>query len=238
MEGRNINILLTNSSICKNGNNWILLFSLVLLLCSSRAFAAEVGDNVEANKTDQRLSQTSLVQPNVKRREINKVAIDNESIELGIYFGIYSAEDFGTNSVTGFRLAYLVTEDIFFEATIGQTETSKSSAETLGLIDIISDRQLTYYDINVGFNLLPGEVFIGESMAFNIAVYFLGGIGTTEFNAEKRSTVVMGGGFRLLAQDWLAFHVDVRDHVFKQNVFLEEKTTHNIELTASITLFF
>jgi outer membrane beta-barrel protein len=214
---------------------YLLIAALMCLVLLPGAALAQ-----EETSVDKRLSQQPLVQPNVVRRIIDKVAIDTENLEMGFLFGIYSAEDFGTNPVTGFRLAYHITEDVFFEASLGQTETSKTSAEIVNNLQFIADdeRNLTYYNLNVGYNLLPGEVFIGESWAFNISLYLLGGIGNTTFNGEDRGTVVTGGGIRILATDWMAFHMDVRDHVFRQNIFSVEKTTHNIEVLSSITFYF
>jgi len=243
MEGRGINILLINAPMKSENKLFIrrLLLTVIvsLGLFSSILFAA-TSNTEEEDKVNKRLSQQPLVQLNVKRRIIDKVAIDTENLELGFMFGMYATEDFGTNPVTGFRLAYHITEDVFFEATVGQTETSKNKAEIgTGLTFVPDDqRTLSYYNLNVGFNLLPGEVFIGESWAFHTSLYFLVGLGNTNFNGEDRATVVTGGGFRILGTDWLAFHIDVRDQVFRQNIFTSEETTHNLEVLTSITFFF
>jgi hypothetical protein len=42
----------------------------------------------------------------------------------------------------------------------------------------------------------------------------------------------------LLITDWLALHLDVRDHVFETDLTGRVKNVHNIEATLGITTFF
>ena len=87
-------------------------------------------------------------------------------------------------------------------------------------------------------NLLPGETFLGEGWAFNSALYVIGGVGITSFADDDRFTINFGAGYRFLATDWLAIHLDARDHVFNIDLLGKEKTAHNLELTTGITVFF
>ena len=135
----------------------------------------------------------------------------------------------------------LVTEGLFVEATYGQTETDRTSFEVLsGAVELLmdEDRTLSYYNLSFGYNILPGEVFLGKSRAFNSALYIAAGAGNTEFAGDENFTVTVGMGYRLLAQDWLALHLGVRDHMFDSDLLGEEKTTHNIESFLSLTFFF
>ena len=55
---------------------------------------------------------------------------------------------------------------------------------------------------------------------------------------DDRFTVNAGVGYRLIATDWLAFHLNVRDHVFNTDLLGESETKHNIEFSGGMTLFF
>ena len=90
----------------------------------------------------------------------------------------------------------------------------------------------------VGYNLFPGEAFIGERWAFNTAFYLIGGAGSTTFAGDNRFTVNFGAGYKLLATDWLSLRLDVRDHVFNIDLLGEDKTTHNLEVNAGLGVFF
>src|SRR5210317_2237632 len=106
-----------------------------------------------------------VIDPEVERREIKEPAIDREDFEVGAFVGIMSIEDFGSNVSYGVRLAYHITEGFFVEGAVGQSRGGLTSFEVLsGGATLISDseRDLTYYNLSLGYNILPGEVFIGE----------------------------------------------------------------------------
>ncbi len=182
-----------------------------------------------------------VIQPEVDRREVSEADIDTENFEIGAYLGYMSVEDFGTNFVYGARLAYHLSEKFFVEGTYGTTDTDETSFEKLsGGAPLLSDddREFTYYDISVGYNLLPGEVFVGSDLAMNSALYVLGGVGNTDFADDNYFTVVLGAGFRVLPTDSIAVHFTVRDHMFDSDLLGDSKVTHNIEFSLGLTYFF
>jgi len=182
-----------------------------------------------------------VIDPQVERREVKEPAIDREDFEVGGFVGIMSIEDFGTNVVYGARLAYHLTEGFFVEGTAGTSEAGETSFEILsGGAQLLSDseRQLTYYNLNLGYNILPGEGFVGEGRAYNTNLYLIAGLGSTRFAGDDRFTVNFGAGYRFLLTDSVALHIDFRDHLFDIDLFGEEKTAHNLEGHLGITVFF
>lgn len=182
-----------------------------------------------------------VIEPEVERREIREADIDTENFEVGAYVGILGVEDFETNVSYGARLAYHVTEGFFVEGTLGQTEAGLTSFERLsGGAPLLSDseRRFTYYNLNLGYNILPGEAFVGANRAFNSSLYVVAGLGSTRFAGDDRFTVNFGAGYRFLLTDSLALHLDVRDHLFDIDLLGEEKTVHNLEGHLGLTVFF
>jgi len=182
-----------------------------------------------------------VINPEVERRTIKEPNIDTENLEIGAFAGIMSVEDFGSDVVYGVRLAYHVTEGFFVEAGVGRTRAGRTSFEILsGGAPILSssERDLTYYNLNVGYNILPGEAYIGESRAYNTGLYIVAGLGSTDFAGDNRFTVNFGAGYRFLLTDSVAIHLDFRDHLFDIDVLGEEKTAHNLEGTLGLTVFF
>ena len=49
-----------------------------------------------------------------------------------------------------------------------------------------SERHFTYYDLSLGYNFLPGEVFLGRKTAMTSTFYLLAGIGSTDFAGAPR----------------------------------------------------
>ena len=182
-----------------------------------------------------------VIDPNVARRKIKTPKIDNENWELGVGLGFMSIEDFGTNSTYAAQLNYHVTEDFFFRADLGQSTAGRTSFETLGgNIELLTgdERRFTYYSVSLGYNFLPGEVFLGRKLAMNSGFYLLGGIGSVKFAGDDRLTINFGAGYRVLPTDWLAIHLGVQDRVFDSDLLGETKVTNNIETLLSATVFF
>jgi outer membrane beta-barrel protein len=183
----------------------------------------------------------AIIEPQVNRREVKTPKIKAKDFEIGAYFGALDIEDFGTNPVYGVRLAYHVSEDIFFEGFLARSKAGLSSLEDVfPSITVISNsgRQFTYYDLDVGYNVLPGEVFLGRGRAFNTALYVTVGIGDVKFADQDAFALNFGVGTRVLITDWLAAHLDVRDHVFESDLFGVDKNVHNIEATVGLTTYF
>jgi outer membrane beta-barrel protein len=186
-------------------------------------------------------TQPPVIEPDVERREIEPPRIDTEDFEVGILAGQLSVEDFGVNTVAGARFAYHVTEGFFVELATGKAETELTSFERLsGAAQLLTDeeREYSYYNVSLGYNIFPGEHFIGKNRAMNTQTYVIGGVGKTTFAGDDRFTINFGIGMRLMPLDWLAIHGDIRDHVFDIDLLGQEKTSHNLEATLGVTFFF
>jgi outer membrane beta-barrel protein len=195
-------------------------------------------NDAEAEPND---TPPKVIEPVVERRRIKVNKIDAENIEVGPYYGALSIEDFGTNSIYGLRAAFHVTEDLFFEANVGKSMAGRTSYETLsGNVQLLtlSERHFTYYNLSLGYNLLPGEVYIGRSLAMNSAFYLIGGIGSVKFAGDQRFAMNFGAGYRVLPTDWLAIHIDVQDHVFQSDLLGTDKLTNNLAAHIGLTAFF
>lgn len=228
----------------------LLLLTLVLLGTTGCAsmWPWSSRDRVDAVIEQQPLADESapqqnpsVIEPEVERREIKKPKVDSENFEIGAFAGVLSIEDFGSNPVYGVRAAYHVTEDFFFEATVGQSTAGKTSFETIGGdIELLTpdERRFTYYNLSLGYNFLPGEVYLGRNTAMNSSLYIIGGIGSTKFAGDQHFTLNFGAGYRVLPTDWLAIHLDVQNLMFQSDLLGEDKLTNNLGAWLGATVFF
>jgi len=194
--------------------------------------AAAVGDSAQSPQ---------VVEPQVERREVTPVKVPTEDFEIGVLVGTIGIEDFGSSLVAGSRVAYHFTEDLFAEFSVGRAKAGKTSYEDLsGAAQLLTDeeRKFTYYDISAGWNVLPGEVFFGRKRAMPTAVYVTLGVGNTRFAGDDHFTVPIGAGMRLVVNNWLALHIDARDHMFKSDLLGKSKLTQNLQFTVGATAFF
>jgi outer membrane beta-barrel protein len=214
---------------------------LVLLLVQAAALLSVTGCARDRLVRKEDAEQPPVIQPDIERRKIKTAKIDSENFEVGVFAGQISVEDFGVNTVKGARLAYHITEGFFVELAAGQAGTQPTSFERLsGAAQLLTDseRDYSYYNVSLGYNLFPGESFIGKKRALNTDLYVIGGVGKTAFAGDNRFTVNVGVGMRLMPLDWLAVHADVRDHVFDIDLLGQQKTAHNLETHVGVTFFF
>jgi outer membrane beta-barrel protein len=209
--------------------------TLTLSGCSSLPFFGK--------KTDTEIAQApeQVIEPEVERREIKVPKIDTEDFEIGAFAGVLGVEDFGSSAVVGATFAYHVSEALFAEAAIGRTDAGTTSFERLsGGAPLLTDdeRQFTYYNASVGWNIFPGEAFFGRNKAFNQSFYVIAGLGSTRFGGDDLFTINAGAGYRLLFNDVFALRVDFRDHAFDTDLLGESKTTHNLTGHVGFTFFF
>jgi outer membrane beta-barrel protein len=181
-----------------------------------------------------------VIVPEVARREVKLPRFPSKDFEVGAFLGTYSAQNFGTSFVYGARLGYHLTEDFFAEAALASTEVSDADFRQIlpGGIFPQQDQTLTYYNLSVGYNVLPGEVFFGSSVAKASSLYLIAGIGSTRFVEQRQQTLNFGFGMRLLLSDRFAVRVDVRDHLFSLDLLGRRESTQNLELTAGLSLYF
>ena len=185
--------------------------------------------------------QEQVIFPDVERRVIKPAEIDTEDFEVGGFAGIISIQDFNSEVVYGVRAAWHVTEDFFFEASYGESEGDLTSYEKLSggspLFDD-NERDYSYYGLALGWNILPGEIFLFDDRALKSDLYLIGGAGSTDFLGDNWFTASVGVGYRLLLNDAFSWRIDVRDHIYDRDAFGEDETVHNLEWTTGLTFFF
>ena len=210
-----------------------LLLPLVCTALFVAPLAARAQDTKPANE--------QVVEPQVDRREVKLPKFPSKDFEVGLFAGTYATTDFGAHAVTGLKLGYHITEDFFAEAVYARTKISDETFRLIlpgGGVFPTETVPLTYYNLSVGYNVLPGEVFIGRNIAKASQFYLIGGVGSTKVNQQNRQTVNLGFGLRVYFSDKAAIQLDVRDHIFSLDLLGKLKSTQNLELTGGFTYFF
>jgi outer membrane beta-barrel protein len=181
-----------------------------------------------------------VVVPQVDRRGIHVPKFPNSDFEVGLFGGSYSTQNFGSSGVGGIRLGYHITEDFFVEGVYAATKVSDQNFRQIlpGGVFPQEKETLSYYNLSIGYNVLPGEIFIGGAHAFASQFYVIAGVGSTKLDVQRRPTFNFGAGYRLFLTDHAALQIDVRDHVFTLDLLGRRQSTQNPELTAGLTAFF
>ena len=211
-----------------------------LTLNSALLGVAAVLSSAVAQAQEPATPNEQVVVPQVDRRDIARPKLPSNDFEIGAFVGSYATQNFGTSAVGGLRLGYHVTEDFFAEAVYAQTKVSDASYRQVLPGGIFPTQKITlsYYNVSVGYNVLPGEVFIGSKLAKPTAFYLIGGVGSTKFDQQRRPTFNLGAGLRLFPSDRIAVQLDARDHIFSIDLLGQRQSTQNLELTGGVTFFF
>ncbi|MET0355952.1 MAG: outer membrane beta-barrel domain-containing protein, partial [Cellvibrio sp.] len=116
----------------------IFLIGALLVMATAVSFTANADETKAAD--DDELGK--IITPDLKRRTIKESDLDTENFELGLFYGLLTIEDFGTNEVSGVTFAYHITERFFTEAAFGISKLQKTSFELLGGgVELLTDEQ-------------------------------------------------------------------------------------------------
>lgn len=209
--------------------------ALVLLSLAVPAFAQS------ADPQPPKPAGEQVITPQVDRRDLKLPRFASNDISVGVFAGRYATANFGSSTVSGLRLGYHITEDVFVDASYGRAKVTDEAFRQIfpnGGIFPTPKQNLTYYNVVAGYNLLPGEVFFGRSNAKISQGYIVGGVGSTDFAGQKRQTVVAGFGLRVVFTSWFSAQVDVRDHIYSLDLLGKRQSNHNLEATAGLTFTF
>ncbi len=204
---------------------------------ASGALAADppaAGSNTSSNTDNQ------VVVPEVDRRDVKVPRFPSNDFEIGLFGGTYSTQNFGAHAVGGVRAGYHITEDFFVEGVYAISKVDDALFRQIlpGGIFPQQTPRLAYYNLSFGYNVLPGEVFLGHKLARPSALYLIAGVGSTKVDTQRRPTVNFGFGYRVFLADWAALQVDMRDHVFSLDLLGKRTSTQNLELTGGLSFFF
>lgn len=206
---------------------------LITAMLSAPALAQTAAPQQPANE--------QVIVPEVQRRDVRLPKFPSKDFEVGLLAGTYATQSFGASAVGGVRLGYHLSEDFFVEGVYAQTKVSDKTFEEIfpgagPLAD--TDKKLSYYNVSAGYNLFPGEIFLGSKTAKASSIYLIGGVGSTKFANQRKQTFNVGFGFRVLFSDRWAVRVDVRDHIFSYDLLGVRQNTQNLELTTGFAYYF
>jgi len=212
-----------------------------LLLALFAAAPALAQTTAPAPTTTQQPVNEQVIVPEVQRRDVRLPKFPSKDFEVGLLAGTYATQSFGASGIAGLRLGYHLSEDFFVEGVYALTKVSDKTFTEIfpgagPLAD--TDKKLSYYNVSAGYNVFPGEIFLGSKIAKASSIYLIGGVGSTKFANQRKQTFNVGFGFRVLFSDRFAMRVDVRDHIFSYDLLNVRQNTQNLELTTGIAYYF
>jgi outer membrane beta-barrel protein len=205
---------------------------------NNRVFSAE--NHFFANgQADGSLPTNVKVQ--VERREVLEDILDAEDFEFGVQTGLISIEDFESNLWLSGYFSYHISEYFYAKAQYGYAKAGETSFEKLANVPPLltdAERKLTYYGLNIGYNLMPGEIFLTKNLAFNSLFSIEIGGGSTKFAGNSKFTVNFTANYRVFLTDWITWDIGMSDYIFDSAITGKNKTTHNLNLVTGVSFYF
>lgn len=184
-------------------------------------------------------NESEVIPSDMEREEYAVPKIDTENFEIGLHYGGLNIDDFNTSGAYGVFFDYHVTEDAFIEANYAQAEVLDTPFRRIGTPIFPQQKEdVKYYNLSVGINVLPGEIFILDKYVLTSTFYVISGLGNTEFVGDDQFTFNLGFGIRLLLTDSISLRVEARDFMFDNDILGKEELKHNFEFRAGVSFFF
>jgi len=225
----------SNYSYASEGN----LFIDSYITPSMHFMADEQAEGVGLETEDENSSR--IIKVDVERREVLDDLLDNENFEIGLQVGFISIEDFESSLWASGHLTYHINEYFYTKALYGTATAGETSFEKLANVPpLLTDeqRKFNYYGLSIGYNLMPGEVFLSKNLAFNSVFSIELGGGSTEFTGDDKFTVNVVANYRIFLNDWITWDIAMSDYIFNTRVTGSDKTTHNLNFTTGFSFYF
>ncbi|HEX5792822.1 MAG TPA: outer membrane beta-barrel domain-containing protein [Rheinheimera sp.] len=187
------------------------------------------------------VASAQQVEPQITRDVVSEDILDSENWLFSARVGVLSIEDFGSSALAALQLTYHINEDFYLAADYAMAKAGRTSFEELsGAAPLLTDseREWRYYGGQLGYMLLPGEVFLSRDYAMNSGLAVFAGGGNVDFAGDTVFALQLGSQFRLYATDWLAVELTFSDYIFETTILARSKTTHNLSLALGVAVYF
>jgi len=175
-----------------------------------------------------------------RRGAVDRLFIKQARHELSITGGYYDSDLFSGTWVTGASYTYHMTEDTAVEFSGSFTH---ANADVIGAIEdgrsqILADEfaRIYFFESALLWTPIYGKLRLGgKVMHFDIHLDL--GVGVVD-SPTSRGAAGMGGiGFKLFAGKAVAFRIDARDHVFRQELLDARFLVNDVAVTGGISVF-
>lgn len=206
----------------------------IALIVGAGFFHGEIA-SAQSGKFPQ--GEVPLISPPVNEKTIKEARIDKEYIELTAIYGLYAFDGFSSSPVSGARLALHLTEDIFFEGSYGMTKADQEVFRRLTARTLLTKTDVTYWNVNVAYNLFPGQIFLNRKKTINSTIFLVWGLGETQLDDRDHFTNNFGIGYKAFITDWVDVRIQYMVHTFETDLTGINERIYNLEGTVGLAVF-
>lgn len=167
------------------------------------------------------------------RREFSKALRH----EVHLFGGVYASDVMGAAPLAGISYAFHVTEEFALEAAFGYTWFSSAVSgpvEQYTGYQVLQSHDARVYSGNLAWHPIHGKFMLFRSFIPHFDIYFTAGLGVTDSRTAKGLTYNFGAGLKIYSTSWLSLRLDLRDHIYVQEVLSSEVITNNLTITLGV----
>jgi outer membrane beta-barrel protein len=209
----------------------VLAATVLLAVLAPQVASAECIDQDLADKLSYRRQ---------KRGRVPRDFVKAQRHELSLTGGWFVSDLYSATYVVGGAYTYHMTEETAIEGGFAFTH---NKADVVRAIE--DNRAVTLKDVfaNAYFGTallvwypLHGKMQFGGSV-IHFDVHLDGGAGVVDSPTSRGIIGVAGLGFKFFGGKAFAFRIDIRDHVYRQELLDEHFIVNDLALTAGVSLF-
>jgi outer membrane beta-barrel protein len=208
-----------------------------------RAARAQEADKREGRPTaiciDQEIADRLAVKRK-RRKVVDRLFVKQARHELSLVGGYYVSDLFSSTYALGGAYTYHMTENTAVEMNVAFTH---ANADVIRAIEeermqVLDDDFATvkFFESLLLWSPVYGKLRAGGSIV-RFDIHLDAGVGVVDSPTSRGAAGVAGIGLKLFAGRALAFRLDARDHVFKQELLDESFIVNDLSLTLGMSLF-
>ena len=175
-----------------------------------------------------------------RRKVVDRLFVKQARHELSLIGGYYVSDLFSSTYAVGGSYTYHMTEHTAVELSAALTH---ADAELVRVLEgerneVVEDdfAQVRFFESLLLWTPVYGKLRLGGTVS-RFDIHLDAGVGVVDSQTSRGAAGVAGIGFKLFAGRAVAFRIDARDHIFRQELLDERFLVNDLSLTLGLSLF-
>jgi len=175
-----------------------------------------------------------------RRQNVDRLFIKQARHEISAFGGYYASDLYSATWVVGGAYTYHMTDDVGVEFTGAYTRSNADIIRTLEddrgvTIDDTADDVIMAEALLI-WSPVYGKLRLGGSIV-RFDMHLDAGVGVVDADTSRGISAVGGVGFKLLFPEAFAVRIDIRDHVYRQELLDQGFIVNDVSATLGLSVF-
>lgn len=157
--------------------------------------------------------------------------------EINIFGGVYSSDMMGASPLGGVSYTFHINEDFALEAGFNYAYLSSSFSgpvERFTGYNLFEKQHAFIYLGSLVWHPFHGKFMFFRSGVPHFDFYLTAGVGITDSNTSEGLTYTAGAGIKIFTTEWFSVRIEIRDHIYVQQLLASEALTNNLAVTLGV----